>query len=51
MQKTVVTCGKCAHKSVTYSPFMILSMAFEPTLDRCLQTFLQEDQLDCRGND
>lgn len=30
---------------------MILSMAFEATLDRCLQTFLQEEQLDCRGND
>jgi len=51
MQKTVVTCAKCGYKSVTFSPFTILSIAFEATLDRSLQNFLKEDQLDCRGND
>lgn len=42
---TVVTCGKCSYKSITFNPFMILSLAFESTLDKCIQSFLKEDEI------
>lgn len=46
LQKTIVTCVKCERKSITYNPFMTLSMAFESSLDRCIVNFLKEDTLD-----
>lgn len=46
MQKTIVTCGKCNSKSVTYNPFMTLSLAFETTIEKCLTNYLKEDTLD-----
>ena len=48
MQKTIVTCGKCNSKSITYNPFMTLSLAFESTLDKCISNFLKEDSLDSK---
>ena len=48
MQKTIVTCGKCNCKSVTYNPFMTLSLAFESSLDKCIANFLKEDSLDSK---
>ena len=51
MQKTIVTCGKCQAKSITFNPFMTLSVAFEPTLDKCIQNFLREDMLECSSKD
>jgi ubiquitin C-terminal hydrolase len=51
MQKTVVTCGKCFGKSITYNPFMTLSLAFESTLDKCIGNFLKEDSLECSSKD
>ena len=46
IQKTIVSCGKCTYKSVTYNPFMALSLAYESTLVKCLTTYLKEDTLD-----
>lgn len=51
MQKTIVTCGKCQAKSITYNPFMTLSLAFEGTLDKCIANFLKEDSLQCSQKD
>jgi ubiquitin C-terminal hydrolase len=48
MQKTVVTCGKCNNKSITYNPFMTLSLAFESSIDKCITHFLKEDTLDSK---
>src|SRR3569833_2431991 len=45
MQKTIVTCGSCNNKSVTFNPFMTLSLAFESSLDKCIANFLKEDTL------
>ena len=46
MQKTIVTCAMCSHDSVTYNPFMTLSLTCEPRLERSLQNFLKDDTLD-----
>ncbi len=46
MQKTIVTCVKCSSKSITFNPFMTLSLACESTIDKCLSHFLKEDTLD-----
>ena len=51
MLKTIVTCGKCSFKSVTYNPFMTLSLAFESSLDKCITNFLKEDVLECSSKD
>ena len=48
MQKTIVTCGKCNAKSVTYNPFMTLSLAMDSTLEKCIANYLKEDQLDSK---
>ena len=48
MQQQVVTCGKCQNKSVTYTPFMSLSLAFEDSLDKAVTHFLKEDVLDSK---
>ena len=45
MVKTIVTCGKCHKQSITYNPFMTLSLAFESSLDKCLTNYLREDVL------
>jgi hypothetical protein len=45
MQKTIVTCGKCQNRSITYNPFMTLSLAFESSLEKALAHFLKEDIL------
>ena len=45
MQKTIVTCGKCNKPSITYNPFMTLSLAFETSLDKCISNYLKEDIL------
>ncbi len=50
MQKTIVTCAKCQFKSITYNPFMTLSLAFDTSLDRCIGNFLKEDVLDCSAD-
>jgi ubiquitin C-terminal hydrolase len=47
MQKTIVTCGKCNEKSITFNPFMTLSLAFESSLEKCLLNYLKEDSLEC----
>lgn len=36
MQKTIVTCVKCNRTSVTYNPFMTLSLTCETSLDKCI---------------
>lgn len=46
MLKTTVTCGKCNNNSITYNPFMTMSLAFENSLERCISNFLKEDKLD-----
>ena len=43
MLKTIVTCAKCDRKSITFNPFMTMSMAFENSLDKCIVNFLKED--------
>jgi ubiquitin C-terminal hydrolase len=48
MQKTVVTCSKCNRQSVTFNPFMTLSVAFESSLKKCIQGFLKEITLDSK---
>lgn len=48
MQKTVVTCTKCSRMSITFNPFMTLSVAFESTLKKCIQGFLKEITLDSK---
>lgn len=48
MLKTIVTCVKCDRKSITFNPFMTMSMAFENSLEKCLGNFLKEDQLDSK---
>lgn len=45
MQKTIVTCENCKEKSVTYNPFMTLSLAFESSLEKSIANFLKEDTL------
>src|SRR3569833_1077023 len=45
MQKTIVTCDSCKNKSITYNPFMTLSLAFESSLDKCIINYLKEDTL------
>ena len=46
MQKTIVTCGKCQKQSITFNPFMTLSLAFESSLDKSILGFLKEDTLE-----
>ena len=48
MQKTIVTCGKCNNKSITFNPFMTLSLAFDASLDKCVANYLKEDILDAK---
>lgn len=48
LQKTIVICGRCNEKSITFNPFMTLSVAFESSLDKCIATFLKEDSLEGR---
>lgn len=48
MLKTIVTCAKCEKKSVTFNPFMTMSMAFENSLEKCIASFLKEDKLDAK---
>ena len=36
IQKTVVTCKICKAPSITYNPFMTLSLAFETSLEKCI---------------
>jgi ubiquitin C-terminal hydrolase len=46
MQKTVVVCGKCSHNSITYNPFMTLSVACESSLEGAIKTYLREETID-----
>ncbi len=48
MQKTIVTCGKCNNKSITFNPFMTLSLAFDTSLEKCVANYLKEDMLDSK---
>ena len=45
MQKTIVTCDSCKERSITYNPFMTLSLAFESSLEKSIINFLKEDIL------
>jgi ubiquitin carboxyl-terminal hydrolase 8 len=45
MQKTIVTCDHCGKPSITYNPFMTLSVAFESSLEKCISNYLKEDTL------
>ena len=44
--KTTVTCGACNFSSVTYGPYMTMSLAFYTTLDGCIRRFLKEDYIE-----
>ncbi len=46
--KTTVTCALCHQPSITYNPFMTISLAFDVSLDRCIENFLKEDYINCR---
>jgi ubiquitin C-terminal hydrolase len=46
MQKTIVTCGKCSKQSITFNPFMTLSLAYESNIEKCIANFLKEDTLE-----
>lgn len=45
MQRTIVTCGKCQRDSVTYNPFMTLSLTFESSIEKSLSGFLKAESL------
>ena len=47
--KSSVTCTHCEKTSVTHSPFMTMSLAFEATLDACIRGFTREEQIDGQG--
>lgn len=44
--KTIVTCGKCKHQSVTYNPFMTQSLSCKSSLERALHDVFDEHQID-----
>jgi ubiquitin C-terminal hydrolase len=44
--KTTVTCGACHFSSVTYGPYMTMSLAFETSLDACIRGFVKEDYIE-----
>ena len=46
MQKTIVTCGKCSQPSITYNPFMTLSVSVENNLEKCIANFLKDYTLE-----
>jgi hypothetical protein len=43
IMRTIVTCGNCQNKSITYNPYMALSLTIESSLDKCLMHYLKED--------
>jgi ubiquitin C-terminal hydrolase len=48
LYRSTVTCEKCRLRSVTYDPFMVISLplpADQASLQACLDTFFAEEQL------
>lgn len=46
LMKTVVTCRKCGHSSITFNPFMTQSLSVKSTLSRSLHDVFDPHQID-----
>jgi ubiquitin carboxyl-terminal hydrolase 36/42 len=46
MMKTIVTCRKCQHPSLTFNPFMTQSLSCKSTLTKSLHDVFDEHQID-----
>ena len=46
MQRTVVSCAKCSYQSLTYNPFMTISLACKTSIDSAIREHLSEVKTD-----
>ena len=46
IQKTIVTCRKCSHASITFNPFMTQSLSCKATLKKSLHDVFDQHQID-----
>jgi ubiquitin C-terminal hydrolase len=44
--KTIVTCSKCGHASVTFNPFMTQSLSCKSSLEKGLHDVFDQHQID-----
>ena len=46
IMRTIVTCGRCDHASITYNPFMTQSLQCKATLEKSMNDIFYEHQID-----
>lgn len=46
MQRTAVSCAKCSYQSLTYNPFMTISLACKTSVDSAIREHLSEVKTD-----
>jgi hypothetical protein len=49
LMRSTVQCKKCDHKSVTYDPFIDLSVSINKykSLEKCLKQYFEKEKIDC----
>lgn len=46
IQQTKVVCGRCGYQSLTYNPFMTISLQYKPSLVSAIEDSLSEVRVD-----
>ena len=49
LMRSTVECKQCAHKSITYDPFIDLSVSINKykNVEKCLKQYFEKEKIDC----